>query len=172
MARRVEVYQALVVPGLLQTSDYGRALFEAVEDVVDVDQGVAMRLERQKILDSEEPPQLRVLLKQSVLEDPVGGPVVMKAQLAHLLKVSTRPNVHVRVLPRSKGVHVGLDGSFMLIQGRRGECGYIEAVDGGRLITDPTKLSSLRVRLDRIGDDALPREASRELILRLMERMT
>jgi transcriptional regulator with XRE-family HTH domain len=168
-ATHLKTYAALVIPGLLQTPDYARALLVAGQVVEDVEASVAARMARQEILNRPKPVQLWALVKQSVLEDPVGGPEVMRAQLAHLLEMSRCPNIFLRVVPRSVGAHVGLDGSFSLMIGPNASVAYMEAVGGGRLSLDPAEVARFTVRFDQIGADALSRDATRTLIEQLLE---
>ena len=85
-ARRLRSFEPVVVPGLLQTEAYARAILStrvgATED--QIDEAVAGRLERQRILERENPPELWVILDEGVLRRPVGGAGVMREQLAHL----------------------------------------------------------------------------------------
>jgi hypothetical protein len=168
----MRIYEALIVPGLLQTEDYARAALTAGQVVKDVEAAVAARMERQKVLAREDPPWLWVLLNQSVLEQPVGGPKVMRVQLARLLEVSRLPHIVIRVVPRSLGAHVGLDGSFKITTVNEGDVAYMEAVGGGRLSMDRAEIRRYGIRYDRIGADALSRDSTRSLIEQVMEGMT
>lgn len=170
-ATQIKDYAALVVPGLLQTPDYARALLVAGQVVDDVEATVATRIARQEVLNRPNPVQLWALVKQSVLDEPIGGAQVMREQLAHLIEMSRRPRVYLRVVPRSVGAHVGLDGSFSIMLGPAGNVAYMEAVGGGRLSLDPSELARFTVRFDQIGADALSRDASRDLIADIMETM-
>src|SRR5207302_445485 len=76
---------------------------------------VATRLARQALLSKPEAPTVRLILEEFVLRRPIGGATVMRAQLEHLLRLSTKDNVVVRVIPASVGVHPGLEGSFLLL---------------------------------------------------------
>ena len=105
-----------LVPGLLQTEDYARSIFEGWQSVVtmspaEIQRRVDIRLARQDLLDRDPPPALSVVLDESVLTRRVGDASVMRAQLAHLLDCSERPTIEVRVLPLS-AYHPVLTGSF------------------------------------------------------------
>ena len=112
---------------------------------------------------------MRVFLDQGVLDQPVGGPAIMRAQLAAILEQAQRPNTTFRVVPRSVGAHLGRDGSFKIMTLGHSDVAYTEACGGGRLVMDGTEVRSFRVRFDRISDRALPVDASIELIKRVME---
>jgi transcriptional regulator with XRE-family HTH domain len=166
----IKVYEALVIPGLLQLPAYARELI-AEGGVSNVDELVEIRMARQAILSREPPPLLWVILTESVLDWPVGGPELMREQLAHLLEASERPNIGIRVIPRSAGVHFGLNGSFKVMTGAAGDIAYTESSGGGRLVPSMTEVQSYVIRYDRIGQKALPEDLSRELIKRVMEAM-
>jgi transcriptional regulator with XRE-family HTH domain len=166
----IKVWQVDLVPGLLQTVEYARAGLLA-GGVTDVEEALATRMERQKILERENSPVLWVLIAEGLLEIPGGGRDVMRAQLAHLLELSHRPNIGLRVVPRNAGLHPGLDGSFMIMTTESGDVAYVEAPGGGRLVPSPPEVRSYVLRCDRIGQEALPSGPSRDLIRRVMEAM-
>jgi hypothetical protein len=95
----IKVYEALVVPGLLQLPDYARALITAAGEP-DVDGLVEERIARQQIFSRTPPPVLWVLLKENALDWPVGGPEVMRAQLARLLEASDTTGSGCTLCPR------------------------------------------------------------------------
>lgn len=167
----IKIYEALVIPGLLQTPEYARTLLEAGNVVDDVEAALEARLDRQQVLTRPRPPQLWVLLNESVLDQPVGGAGVMRAQLTRLLEASRLRHVVLRVIPRSVGAHIGLDGSFMILTGPREKATYMEACGAGRLSLDGGQIDRYGARFDRIGADALSRDATRDLITRVMERI-
>ncbi|GAA4233885.1 helix-turn-helix transcriptional regulator [Actinomadura meridiana] len=170
-ADAVCAYSALVIHALFQTEDYARALIEGAQVVDDVEGTLASRMARRRILDSPDAPDLRLFVRQSVLEDPVGGPDVMRGQLAHLLELSHRKGVVVRALAKAKATHAGVDGSFTLLRSEQVEHAWSPAVNGGRLVTDPAKVKDYRLRWDLIGHDALSRDSTRSLLRDLMEAM-
>jgi hypothetical protein len=120
-ARQLRHYAPSVIPGLLQTRDYAEWVLRQGEDAGDpsaVDASVALRLERQSLLARRKPkaPMLDVILDEGVLRRTIGDTLGMQKQLAHLVNVSTRPNVSVRVLPLAAGPHVASSaGSFTIL---------------------------------------------------------
>jgi DNA-binding XRE family transcriptional regulator len=169
-ATMIKTYQVLAMPGLLQLPEYIFALAEA-GGTTDPHELVEERTARQTILNSGSPPLLWALVTESALEWPVGGPVVMRKQLAHLLEVSERPNISVRVIPKVTGAHAGFDGSFSIISGDVGDVAYTESPGGGRLVPSTTEVRSFAVRYDRLGQVALPAQPSRVLIEKAMEAL-
>lgn len=118
-ATRIDSYEAVVVPGLLQLPAYAAAVIrDGNPDLSEeeVEGRVELRSARQRILDREEP-QLRVrsIIDESVLRRAVGGASVAAEQLAHLVELTRRPNVEIQVLPASIGAHPALSGSFQLL---------------------------------------------------------
>ena len=116
-ATSMDVYMALLVPALLQTPDYARAVIAAVRPDLppkELDRRVELRLRRQDLLDQERPPRMRVLLDDTVLRRPVGGPAVMAAQRRRLLADAGRPAVTIQVLEVGAGAHAGMDGPFTI----------------------------------------------------------
>ncbi|RAY11914.1 hypothetical protein DPM19_28540 [Actinomadura craniellae] len=168
----IKVWEVDLVPGLLQTPDYARAGL-STGGVENVEAALEKRLTRQKILEREHPPTLWFLLSQTLLELPCGGTEVMRAQLAHIIDLSYRPNIGVRVVPKSIGHHPGLDGAFMMmtLAEPHAEVAYVEAPGGGRLVSNVTEVASYALRYDQIGQHALPEGLSRDLIKQIMENM-
>jgi transcriptional regulator with XRE-family HTH domain len=116
-ATSIDVYMSLIVPALLQTPDYARAVIAAVRPDLpasELDRRVELRLRRQELLDQERPPVLRVLLDDALLRRPVGGPGVMAAQRRRLLADADRPAVTIQVLEVAAGAHAGMDGPFTI----------------------------------------------------------
>jgi transcriptional regulator with XRE-family HTH domain len=167
-ANLIKTFDALTVPGLLQIPEYATELFRAV-GLVDVEDSLARRMKRAEIFSKAQPPVLWAIVTESVIDWPIGGPEVMRKQLAHLLEMSSRPNIGLRVVPRREGAHAGVDGSFHLISGDLGDVAYTESPGGGRLVASAPEVRQYSLRYDRIGQAALPESTSRELIKKAME---
>lgn len=170
-ASRVSYWALAFIPGLLQTEDYARATLEGGQIIEDVETAVNTRMARQGVLSRVNPPELRVLINEGALDQPIGGAEVMREQLDHLLSLSHRRNIILRTVPRSVGAHIGLDGSFTLLNWGNKSSAYMEANAGGRLTHDPTSLDDFERRFDLIGSEALSASASRAHITRIMEAM-
>jgi hypothetical protein len=169
-ATSIKLYELAIVPGLLQTAAYTRAIL-AYFGGQNLDERVEARMARQEILDRPNPPLMKVLLAESVLDWQVGGATVLKAQLAKLLSVSERHDVMLRVVEKTTGYHCGLAGSFKVLTAPGGPVAYTEANLGGRLITDPSEVREFDEAFDRIGVDALHQSASRDLIRQRMDAL-
>jgi transcriptional regulator with XRE-family HTH domain len=165
----IRIYQGQVIPVPLQTEDYARAFLKA-GGVQDIDRAIAARLARQEaILGRPHPPLLLVLLDEGVLDRPIGGPKTMKEQLQRLLDLAELPQVIVRVIPKSAGAHVGLDGSVQIMSLESRNIAYVGALRGGRLVEAPSEVRELGLDYERIGAKALSEDGSRTLIEKLME---
>ncbi|SFN97522.1 hypothetical protein SAMN04489713_103592 [Actinomadura madurae] len=169
-AAMIRMYNGQLVPALFQTSAYARALLVSGR-WPDIEGAIAARLARQELVARPDPPDLWVLLAESVVDWPVGGPEIMREQNAHLLEASELPNVTLRVVPKSAGAHQGLDGSFRVIRLPERDVAFVEAPGGGRLILGTAEVQAYGVRFDRIAAEALTPGASRDLIKRIMEDM-
>ncbi|NNN30246.1 helix-turn-helix domain-containing protein [Streptomyces sp. S3(2020)] len=118
-ARVLRQYESTVVPGLLQTEDYARAVIATAwfNQPHETDQLVRFRKERQTLLTRQpDPLELWVVLEESALRRPVGGREVMAAQLRHLAETVTMPNVTLQIMPTAKGAHVAMAGPFSLLE--------------------------------------------------------
>ncbi|MGW6709444.1 helix-turn-helix domain-containing protein [Streptomyces sp. NPDC054956] len=168
-AAYISTYQCQVVHGLLQTEGYARALL-GVDRPGQVEELLAARMERQRILEREHPPALWVVLAEGVLCQQVGDREVMRNQLAHLLGFLERPWVQIQVLPFSVGQHAGLMGSFTLLRFEGDpDLFYEEGYAQGHMTANPSVIRERSVGYARLQAAALSPEASAELIARVME---
>ncbi|MZE76081.1 helix-turn-helix domain-containing protein [Streptomyces xinghaiensis] len=118
MAGSIRTFQAQLVPGLLQTPDYVRAVTVASrqwQTADEIEKFVQVRLARQERLTGDSPLHFWAVLSEAVLVQQVGGPEVMSAQLRHLLTASERPNVTLQVLPFSRGAHASMFGPYVVL---------------------------------------------------------
>ncbi|MFI6934205.1 helix-turn-helix domain-containing protein [Streptomyces sp. NPDC050287] len=116
-ARAMRTLETSVVPGLLQTPEYARAVTSAAVDGLDderLDALVEVRLARQDVLRSQPPLELSAVLDEAVLRREVGGPGVMTRQLERLVEAARLPQVRLQVLPFAAGAHIGVTGPFVI----------------------------------------------------------
>mgnify|MGYP001442046236 CR=1 FL=1 len=117
-AHRVRVYATQLVPALLRTDEYARAVLDLCpphRSAEELDRLVELEMERQRILTRPDPPRLWALIDESVLRRPVGGVRVMRRQLRHLVEMTAAPNVTLQILPARLGL--GLPGGpFTLLR--------------------------------------------------------
>jgi transcriptional regulator with XRE-family HTH domain len=170
VATKIRIFACQLIPGLLQTEVYARALAEAGSER-DIDRLLRLRMSRQEILRRSVPPELWIILSENVLDWPVGGPAILAEQLARLIEVSDLPHVVLRVVPKAAGAYPGLDGPFMILSDKDGDTAFAQATNGGRLVADADEVRSFVDRFDRIGARALPVDSSRSLIKEVMEKL-
>jgi transcriptional regulator with XRE-family HTH domain len=116
-ASAMRTLETSVVPGLLQTAEYARAVTKAAVDGLDeerLDTLVEVRLTRQHVLRSHPPLELSAVLDEAVLRREVGGPDIMARQLARLVEAARLPQVRLQVLPFAAGAHIGVTGPFVI----------------------------------------------------------
>lgn len=114
-------YSTQLVPGLLQTEAYARAVLEAIRldaKPGEIERRLELRIHRQAVLTSEDAPEYWVVLDEAVVRRQVGGPAVMAEQLQHLVEATKLPNVTLQVLPFTSGEHPGMDGEFTILHYR------------------------------------------------------
>jgi hypothetical protein len=163
-------YEIGVVHGLLQTTDYARAVLRASAPRHTADQIerlVDLRMERQRRLNDDPPLDLWVIHDEAVIRRTVGGPVVMRHQLAHLLVVAGLPGVTLQVLPFDTGAHAGHDGPFSIIEfydRSDSEVVYVESTAGPIYLEKDREVRASAEVFDRLRAAALPPEASLDLI--------
>jgi transcriptional regulator with XRE-family HTH domain len=165
-------WEPLLIPGLLQTADYARAILAADPETTEdqLDELVAARLERQAILDKPNPPTLWVVLDEAVLHRLIGTRKTMYDQLLVLADTSCRSNITVQIVPAEIGAHAGLLGAF-IVAGFDNAPGtvYMESPDQGQTTELPSVVRRLSLTFDTLRADALPRGASRNLIGKVAE---
>jgi len=116
-ASAMRTLETLVVPGLLQTPEYARAVTRAAvgpPDDANLDTLVEVRLARQDVLRADPPLRMSAVLDEAVLRREVGGPEVMEAQLRRLVTAARLPHVRLQVLPFAAGAHIGITGPFVI----------------------------------------------------------
>ncbi|MEU9256059.1 helix-turn-helix transcriptional regulator [Streptomyces sp. NPDC048270] len=168
-AAYISTYQAQMVYGLLQTEAYARAvLASGLPDRLD--ELVAARMERHRILSRERPPMVWVVLDEAALYRPIGGAGVMRNQLAHLLSFRDRRWVRIQVLPFAAGEHASLIGSFNTLRFEDDpDLVYTEDLVSGHMTANPGAVKEAALRYALLQAAALSVEDSAALIVRVME---
>ncbi|MCF2434888.1 helix-turn-helix domain-containing protein [Streptomyces thinghirensis] len=168
-AAYISTYQAQLVYGLLQTEEYARAVL-ATGMPDDLEGLLAARMERQRILEREQPPLTWVVLDEAVLHRPIGGREVMRRQLERLLEFAGHRWMHVQVLPNEAGAHASLAGSFNFLRfDDNPDIVYTEDIISGHMTANPETIREAALRYARLQAAALSVEDSAELITRVME---
>lgn len=177
-AEAVQIFEweAQMVPGLLQTDEYARAVIETGTDTADpmiIERRHSLRMHRQATLDRVPPQTLRIVIDEGVLLRPIGGPEVHRRQLDRLHEASSRPGVELRVLPFQAGAHAGLVESFMILEfaaGVRNPVVHIEGLTGGLFRVKPDEIDVYQDAFGDLQERALSPEDSRTAIAETRDR--
>jgi transcriptional regulator with XRE-family HTH domain len=167
-AQRIRLFGPVLIPGLLQTPAYARAIFAtrfgATEE--EIDEQVTARLKRQDVIDREDPPAVWAIVDEAALRRPVGGQRTMQEQVGHLLKMARQPHVSVQVISTAVGVHLGLcAGGFAVADFDEAPAvGYQETVCQGQFIDHQNDVRTLITCWDTLVREALPWAASEALL--------
>ncbi|MGP3968468.1 helix-turn-helix domain-containing protein [Streptomyces sp. 6N223] len=161
-------FELSLVPGLLQTAAYARAVFWSFEPnpvPEEVDEKVVNRIKRSEILRDPRSPLVWAIIDESVLRRPVGGPAVMAEQLCHIAALARSRRVLVQVMPFSAGEHALQEGMLKLMRfADQPPVAYVEGIHTGTLLDDPALVQSCQQAYDRARAVALSPEASLALI--------
>lgn len=168
-ASRISHHSVGVVPGLLQTMEYARAIKLTPGNALspeEIDDYLSMRMRRQQILDRRSPPVYQVVLDEAVIRREAGGPEIMAAQLDHLLERSKAPNISIQVLPFSGGAYSAALNSFIMYGGPDPllDVVYIENQVGSLLLEEPSSRDEYTGAISFLRRMALDTTASAELI--------
>jgi transcriptional regulator with XRE-family HTH domain len=174
-AIRIHEWEMRVVPGLLQTEEYARAVISAGkprDSSASIDRAVNARLERQAILTRENPPMLWHVLHEGVLRHVVGSPAIMRAQLDKLAELAREPGVVIQVLPFAASDHPGTDGPILVYDfDGAPSVAYTECNGGGRVVESADEIGDLAMIVNMIRAAALPRRESARLIQQIGSEM-
>ena len=177
-AIRQRDFQSMVIPGLFQTEDYARAVLRAAPNAGSaeaVDRQVALRMERQAILNQASPPDLWVVLSESVLRVQVGGPDVMRSQLRRLVDLAERANITLQVLPFTTAALVHPVSPFTILEFPESAdptVVYLEHLTGSLFLEREDEVRRYTVIFDHLRAEALGTSQSVELIARVADELT
>jgi transcriptional regulator with XRE-family HTH domain len=161
----LQSWDPLLVPGLLQTPEYARAIFSTTSPPDRAEERVQARTRRMQIFDSPTPPVFLALIEDSVLHRPIGGPEILLNQLRHLQELSRHPRITVQLVPTAAGCVAGTMSAFALARLRDGsEVVSADSVLSGQVTGDHDAVAQLKVRYDNIRADALPHTVSQQAI--------
>ncbi|MFI1767277.1 helix-turn-helix domain-containing protein [Streptomyces sp. NPDC020800] len=170
-ALQIRAYENQFVHGLLQTEDYARALLSAAHPHAPAEateRRVALRMRRQELLARDAPPRLWVVMDETVLRWPVGGPEVMRAQIGHLIEVNRLPQVTLQLMPFAGGPHPAMRaGAYHLFRFRARELPdivYLGGLVGAVYLDKGDDVVVYREALDRLGAQAAPARKTETLL--------
>ncbi|MFJ2777952.1 helix-turn-helix domain-containing protein [Kitasatospora sp. NPDC087315] len=167
-AARIRTYETELIPGLFQTLDYARATFlislsgrhEDVEPIVS--RRAKLRMQRQEVFHRQAPPTVWAILSEAVLRRPVGGPAVMREQIAHLIELAQKPTVTIQVLPFSAGAHPAMSMAFHVLSFSDvpGQIVYVEALTSSLYIEKESDIARHEFVFEQLTASAMSPETS------------
>ncbi|MFE6038168.1 helix-turn-helix domain-containing protein [Streptomyces sp. NPDC056452] len=168
VAGTIREYAPQLIPGLMQTEAYARAVFRGglpTHPEEAIDELVATRLERARLLSDPTTPMLWAVLDEAVLRRKSGGAAVMAGALQHVATLAHRRRVIVQVLPFSAGAHMALEGQLKLMSFPDAPpLAYLQGLGTGHLQDDPATVRHYELTYDLVAASALSPEASLALI--------
>ncbi|WP_198545754.1 helix-turn-helix domain-containing protein [Actinacidiphila yeochonensis] len=170
-ARGLRNYESLFIPGLLQTEEYARAVIKGMRPTAsnsEVDRWVQARMERQGVINRENPLDLWAIIDEAALRRTVGGGKVMRDQLHQLVQLAELPNVTFQVVPFRAGSHPGMKGSFALMDfpdPADPALVYIESLGGDLFLEAEADVQRHAQSFDHLRAMALSPEASASLAM-------
>ncbi|MEV4926358.1 helix-turn-helix domain-containing protein [Streptomyces roseoverticillatus] len=169
-ANLIRAYEPHYVPGLLQTERYARAVLRAGQPhapEADIERAVAVRRERQSLLTREGAPLLWVVMDETVLRRPIGGPDIMREQVSRLAEATTMPNVRLQVMPFAAGPHPAMYGPFHIFRFPLPELpdiAYAENLVGASYFDQREDVSAFLEALDRMCAQAAPAQTTEAVL--------
>jgi transcriptional regulator with XRE-family HTH domain len=168
-AAGIHKYENHLIPGLLQTEAYSRAVFLSERPPLDpeeIEARVTARMTRREVFRRKPLPYISFVLEKVTLTRPLGGRHVLRENLLHLLELGRLPNVEIQVMPEDRQTHAGLNGPFILLETekRRGQLVYVEGQGGRYFLSEPPELSEVYARYGTLRAQALSPEDSARLI--------
>jgi uncharacterized protein DUF5753/helix-turn-helix protein len=176
-AALIRTYEVQFVPGLLQTVDYARAVIalgHSAASEAEIDRRVALRMTRQQVLGGPDAPHVWVVVDESALRRPMGGPEVMRAQLSALAKAAAQPKITIQVLPFRAGGHAAAGGAFTVLRFPDRDLPdlvYMEQLTGALYIDQRDEVDTYIKVMERVCVEADPPDRTVETLHRLLREL-
>ncbi|NUW09027.1 helix-turn-helix domain-containing protein [Streptomyces sp. CAI-21] len=172
-ALTIQSYENHVVPGLLQTSEYSAAVFDGLYPPItraERIERIAARMDRKAVFDREPwPPMMSFIIEEQVLHRPLGGPEVMREQLAKLREYADLDFISLQIMPTNVRTHPAVDGPIVLIETPdHDHIAYIEGQRVSFLVDDPDEVSIMQQKYGMLRSQALSVDASKALLDELL----
>ncbi len=170
VAASIRTYEVQLIPGLLQTDGYARALFEQSElaNAATVDRAVEIRSVRRATLTSDAPPQYWAILSEAVLSRMVGGPGVMRDQLLHIAELSAHRHVTIQIIKNNLGAHPGMTTPFVILgfpDRADPQVVFIDYLTGALYLEKPEEVDRYNLAFNHLVASAIPPRQSVEFII-------
>jgi transcriptional regulator with XRE-family HTH domain len=176
-AQLIRTYELQLVPGVLQTEGYARAVISrglASSPPEVIEERVRLRMSRQQLLTREGAPDLWVVIDEAVLRRAVGGPDVMRAQIEHLIDTAKTPNVTVQLLPFSAGLHSADGGAFTLLRFAEPELPdvvYVERLISGVLLDRREEVDRYTAVMNQLSVESATPDDTVDILTGLLEEV-
>jgi transcriptional regulator with XRE-family HTH domain len=172
-ASSISDYNPDIVPGLLQVEGYARAIFESGDPPLDpptLEGRIKARIRRQALLARDDAPLFHCVVDEGALRRAIGGPAVMRAQLARIIEAASLPNVTFQVIPFEIGAHPGLDSNFVILEIAEptvNDVVYVEGAAGNIYLETGAELERYKRIFSRLQSIALDPEGSAAMVMRI-----
>lgn len=176
-ASEIRIYEVSLIPELLQTEDYARAVIRSgmmSSPSDDIDRQVALRMARQPAITRHDPPKVWAVLDEAALRRQVGGPGLMRLQLEHLLAQASLPNVAVQVIPFGGGAHPAMGRPFIILvfpERVDTDVVYLEDLTSALYVEDVAEVDRYNVFFNHLRATALSFDDSSALITSVLKEM-
>ncbi|MEU7654596.1 helix-turn-helix transcriptional regulator [Micromonospora taraxaci] len=165
-------FESTVLPGLLQTEAYARAVLSGAGLIPrgDVERLLTVRLGRQGVLRRDDPPQFTAVVDEAVIRRPVGGGSTMREQLLAVAAACAEPHIRVHVVPSTVGAYAGLNGPFVIAHSDDHRvAGYLDNQLQGQVASDPDDIAAMMAAWENVRGEALSHRQSVDLITEVAE---
>ena len=176
-AAEIRIYEVSLIPELLQTEDYARAVIRSGmmnSPAEDVERRVALRMARQPAVTRDDPPKVWAVLDEAALRRRVGGAGLMRLQLEHLLAQATLPNVAVQVIPFGGGAHPAMGRPFIILvfpERVDTDVVYLEDLTSALYLEDVADVDRYNVFFNHLRASALSFDDSSALVASVLKEM-
>jgi DNA-binding XRE family transcriptional regulator len=169
-ANTIRTFETRVIPALFQTDDYARALLTSIMSPDDIDEALRAQTERKTLFDRRNPPHIFLVIDEVALRRKIGSPDIAREQLAHLLRLSERPEISIQVLSQDTDYYVAFSGSFTVLEFKGdSDVVYLESAGQGTLIDRPPTVATCAMRFDLLRGHAYSITESRAILEETME---
>jgi transcriptional regulator with XRE-family HTH domain len=165
----LRTYEVQLVPGLLQTEDYARALIRQGSAVTeeDITRRGELRVSRQEILRRPDAPQLWAVVDEGALRRPIGSAEIVRKQLQYLIEITDHPSVTLQVLPFQVGAHAAMGGPFTILRFAEPDLAdvvYIEQLTSALFLDKPVEVDSYVEVMEQLCLQAEPAANTAKLL--------
>ncbi|MEV7984766.1 helix-turn-helix transcriptional regulator [Micromonospora sp. NPDC085948] len=165
-------FESTVLPGLLQTEAYARAVLGGAGLIPrgEIERHLTVRLGRQGVLKRDDPPQFTAVIDEGILRRPVGGRSTMHEQLLAVATACAEPHIRVHVVPSAVGAYAGLNGPFVIAHSPDHRvAGYLDNQLQGQVASDPEDIAAMMAAWENVRGEALSHWQSVDLIREVAE---